>query len=90
MKENWKKGKLETVVVTDSRRGFFSHTGHTDVDYYGGCLIAESIYRKKDVALISAAPDMLEAWQSLENNDNSIPPAIWEMVQNAIKKATTY
>jgi len=40
------------------------------------------------MALISAAPDMLEALQSLENDDNSIPKHAWDLVQNAIIKAT--
>lgn len=37
--------------------------------------------------LISAAPDLLEALQNLENDDGSIPKHAWDMVQNAIAKA---
>lgn len=38
--------------------------------------------------LISAAPDLLEALQNIENDDNSIPAHAWHLVQKAIKKAT--
>lgn len=37
--------------------------------------------------LIAAAPDMLEALENIENDDESIPFRIWEMIQNAIRKA---
>lgn len=88
-KENWSIGKPISCVVTDTPDGLPENTGHTHTDYYGGALIAESIWRKKDVALISAAPDMLEALQNLENDDNSIPAHAWKLVKDAIKKATT-
>jgi hypothetical protein len=41
-----------------------------------------------DAKLIAAAPEMLEALLSIENDDNSIPAAIWKMINAAIKKAT--
>ena len=37
--------------------------------------------------LIAAAPLLLEALQSIENDDNSIPTTIWKMRNDAIKKA---
>jgi hypothetical protein len=37
--------------------------------------------------LIAAAPDLLEALENLENDDNSIPSHAWDMVQSAIAKA---
>jgi hypothetical protein len=37
--------------------------------------------------LIAAAPDLLEALENLENDDNSIPYHAWDMVQSAIAKA---
>jgi len=39
--------------------------------------------------LIASAPEMLEALMDLENDNNSIPKAIWDKVQNSIKKALT-
>jgi len=44
----------------------------------------------KDVILNSAAPDMLEALKSIENDDNHIPKAIWEMRNKAIAKAENH
>ena len=38
--------------------------------------------------LIAAAPDMLDALQNLENDDNSIPEHAWKLVKDAIAKAT--
>ena len=38
--------------------------------------------------LIAAAPELLEALMNIENADNHIPASIWEMRNNAIKKAT--
>lgn len=46
-----------------------------------------TVYDWKNAAIIRAAPDMLEALQNIENDDNSIPKPIWGMIQNAIKKA---
>jgi len=60
-KENWKPGKTGGCVVTDTEKGFREGTGHTDKEYYGGNLICESIARNKDVRLISATPDLLNA-----------------------------
>ena len=42
----------------------------------------------KSNKLIAAAPDLLEALQNIENDDNRIPARIWEMRNQAIKKAT--
>lgn len=89
-KETWSAGKNGMTVITDTPDGLPENSGHSGTDayeYYGGALICESVWRKKDVALISAAPDMLEALQNLENDDNHIPKPIWDMVQNSIKKA---
>lgn len=61
-KGNWKVGALGTVV-TDNSEGFppDNSDGRSSIDYYGGYLVAESILKKSDAQLISAAPDMLEA-----------------------------
>jgi hypothetical protein len=89
-KEIWSKGKTKGTVITDTPEGLPNNSGHTGTDahnYYGGALVAESIWRPKDVALISSAPDMLEALENLENDNKTIPDTIWEMVQKAISKA---
>ena len=42
---------------------------------------------KEDAVAIAAAPDLLEALKSIENDDASIPPRIWMMRNEAIAKA---
>ena len=37
--------------------------------------------------LIAAAPEMYEALSSIENDDNSIPAPIWNMIRSALTKA---
>lgn len=89
-KETWSIGKVASTVITDTPDGLPENSGHSGTDafeYYGGALICESIWRNKDAHLISAAPDMLEALENLENDDVSIPYHAWDLVQKAIKKA---
>ena len=43
---------------------------------------------KANAKLIAAAPDLLEALLNIENDDDRIPSNIWEMRNQAIKKAT--
>lgn len=90
-KENWSKGKCWGTVITDTPDGLPKNSGHSGTEankYFGGALVCESIWRKKDVALISAAPDMLEALQNLGNDANTIPEHAWKLVKDAIEKAT--
>ncbi|MEO8824096.1 MAG: hypothetical protein ABI366_11040 [Ginsengibacter sp.] len=41
---------------------------------------------KKHSKLIAAAPDLLEALRSIENDDGGIPETIWKMRNDAIYK----
>ncbi len=85
---NWKKGKAGNSVVSDKQTlPVQPITGHNEIDYYGGYLVAESIPDEDHQNLIAATPDLLEALESIENDDNSIPKKIWEMRNQAIKKA---
>lgn len=63
----WGVGKTGGAVVsTDAIPGLPDYrTGHSDVDYYGGYLIAESIWNPADARLMSAAPDLLDASRQL-------------------------
>lgn len=61
----WRVGKYGSVVVSDHPIDTeWIYTGHNDPDYYGGYLIAESIFREDDARLIAAAPDLLEACEA--------------------------
>ena len=40
-----------------------------------------------NMRLYAAAPELLEALMSIENDNNSIPESIWEMRNKAIEKA---
>jgi hypothetical protein len=98
-KENWTKGKIGGCIVTDTPDGLPKNSGHSGkgaYEYYGGNLVCESIWRKKDVALISAAPDLLEAClatkemyeaQGIDENSLMFGEQYKQLVQ-AIDKAT--
>ena len=58
----WKVGKQGSTVVSDSNK-YLTLPGAIEEDskeYYGGCLIAESI-SPNNIHLIAAAPDLYEA-----------------------------
>ena len=59
---NWRPGMRGGTVVSDKPLPNYNlNGGHDEVEYYGGHLIAESIWRAEDARLIAAAPDLLEA-----------------------------
>lgn len=62
---NWIVGKQFGTVISDKSPKDNCKTGHNAVEYYGGVLIAESIQTIADAKLIAAAPDLLEACQTL-------------------------
>lgn len=67
MKETWKKGKQSSVVVSDIKiqnTNFPSppnarESDDSDIEYYGGYLVCESIGNNQHVKLIASAPDLL-------------------------------
>lgn len=42
---------------------------------------------ERDVQLLAAAPELLEALENIENDDGHIPQAIWDMRNAALAKA---
>jgi len=91
-KGTWKPGKIGGSVITDNPEGFEPQTGHSDQNYYGGCLIAESIWKQDDVKLIAAAPDLLHACQVAIGEIRQAPTdfsrtEIRKIIENAINKA---
>jgi len=63
---NWTVGKTGGTVVSDQPLPDYTiNGGHDHVEYYGGHLIAESIWRAEDARLIAAAPDLLAALEGL-------------------------
>ncbi|CAM2143715.1 protein of unknown function [Pararobbsia alpina] len=63
----WRPGKHGGCVVSDKPpQGVRKETGHADVDYYGGFLICESVFRIEDAWLISAAPDLYRVAKDFE------------------------
>jgi hypothetical protein len=60
-KGTWKPGKTGGTVVTDDPEGFNEQSGHSEIEYYGGYLIAESILNPDDIKAISAIPEMEHA-----------------------------
>ena len=63
------------------------HTVVTDQFCYPSFQQHPSKEKLANAYLIAAAPDMLEALLNLEDDDNSIPPHAWDLVQAAISKA---
>jgi len=86
---NWKVGKHSSCVVTDDKSAVDFEKRYTpeSLKYYGGALIAESC-RKADAKLITAAPEMLELLQSIENDAGQVPEWLWLRIKEVIKKAT--
>jgi hypothetical protein len=90
-KEEWRRGKNGGCIVSNiipQRTQYKDSDFESEKEYYGGYLIAESIPDEKTLNLMLSAPDLLEALQNIENDDNSIPSTIWKMRNDAIKKAT--
>lgn len=100
-KENWSKGRYGGCIVTDTPDGLPENSGHSGIganEYYGGNLVCESVWRKKDIALISAAPDLLDAcfnakemYEAQGINENSqFGGEQYKQLIHAIKKATDF
>jgi len=67
-KGEWTVGKSHGCVVSDDSTGGLVRgaTGEDAIKYYGGNLICESV-SNENAQLIAAAPELLEALQSMLN-----------------------
>jgi len=84
----WRVGLGDRCVISESPLpDYIGGTGHDDTDFYGGHLIAESIWRPDDARLIAAAPDLLNALTGLADaaEKRGIP---CDAARAAILKAT--
>lgn len=85
-KGNWSKGKGGWCIVTDDKSEIDLKKRDTpdSVEYYGGALICESV-KDKDINIISASPELLEALQ--ESNKDLI--ILHGHIYSEIKKGNT-
>lgn len=86
----WRIGNITGTVVADHSIPTDGRvTGHNDTDYYGGHLIAESIWRREDSELIAAAPELLEVVvEFIKYFDDEVhSPDFLENARKVVKKA---
>ncbi len=76
--ENYRGHKLQGINAMDLAQEIKGREHHSD-----WC----QTINHPDAYLIEAAPDMLEALLSIENDDGTIPAAIWDLRNKAIAKA---
>jgi hypothetical protein len=81
------KHKFETSIYSGEKR--IAEVKHYNQGETTGCFKNDCALEigLLNAQLISAAPDLLEALMSIENDDNNIPKAIWDMRNKAIAKA---
>ena len=81
-----------SILPRNEQHKWFSITSEKGIiarTFYGEREPSVSMQEAKaNAKLISAAHELLEALMSIENDNNSIPKAIWDLRNSAIKKAT--
>lgn len=86
----WEKSeKVCDVVISKSVKELDDEAkrrGHTDIDYYGGFCVAESIF-EKNRGVIAAAPEMLEALIKLSVDPPLDSSVIVEIIEPIIEKS---
>ena len=95
-KGNWKVGTNFSNIVTDEKTERPSYTKEnyeSEIEYYGGYLICESVSKKADAKLIASSPELLEALNEMVRMYEEVQPAggwqgVYELAKYAIKKAT--
>ena len=83
---NWSRGKVGGTVVSDQPiPGYNINRGHDAASYYGGHLIAESIWRAADARHIAAIPKMIAALETIAAG-NTDPDQMVEMAKAALSE----
>lgn len=78
---NWSVGLAAVVSDTPNPVMEKSETGHSDIEYYGGYLIAESILAKADAEVIADAPIMLDTIIEMRNEITAIMLQFGQYIQ---------
>lgn len=91
-KGNWKVGTNFSNIVTDEkteRPSYSKENYESEMEYYGGYLICESVSKKADAKLIAAAPELLAAaLKALDECSDLVATNAGNLLEEAIKKAT--
>ena len=88
----WRIGKAGSSVVCDTEIPQWQTGNEGSLDFYGGHLVAESI-AKENLAIIAAAPEMLEALKEIASTferswrHGSIERRAGDIARAAIAKA---
>lgn len=87
----WSIGKTWGSIVTTAEIAGSSGTGHNDVEYYGGNLICESVWRPADACVLAAAHDMFLLLKELIDIEGPQPgTAAWSAKVKAVLNKATY
>jgi hypothetical protein len=81
----WRLGNNGWSVISDHPTSAFSGS-KSEIDYYGGNLICESV-AAENRPLITAAPDLYDFIATLENDDGKIPDWLWAKREALLAKA---
>jgi len=88
----WKVGRHTSEIIAENFPNDIpiSDSGHAEVEYYGGYLIAESVERR-NTSLIAAAPELLksaiEVIESIQGNSDLNQSDSFRKLKEAVTKA---
>lgn len=84
----WRVG-TSGAIVADSAIGTHPSTDHpADYKYYGGLLLAESIWSPANAHMMAAAPEMYAALDAIaQAHPRGLTPELWMLIQHAMTKA---
>lgn len=94
MKENWKVGKHKSCVVSDVKQKNTNfpippnkvESEDSEIEFYGGYLVCESIGNGESAKLIALAPEMLATLKTVCSRLIGVDDALRSYVEDIIKK----